>query len=79
MKNRKIDVFIIVLFILTTSLGILIGELYLNYFKNVDSISKSDFTVLLFWSIVKSIIIDSGIIVIYYINKKRINNGKSVI
>lgn len=49
------------------------------YFDLNESLSKKLFFKILFWSFIKSFIIDSGLIILHYINKRRQAKGKPVI
>lgn len=76
MKNKEIIV--IILFIAFSTLLIFVVETLL-YFNEIKTLNKQAFLNKLFWSFVKAFIIDLGLVVIYFINKNRINKGKSLL
>ncbi len=79
-RNTKvIEIGVIILFIVSTTFLIFNGEIFLSYFKEKDVISKEDFKKVLSKSFFQSIVIDSGLIVFYFINKARIKKGKKPI
>ncbi|APY12580.1 hypothetical protein BWZ22_15730 [Seonamhaeicola sp. S2-3] len=79
MKNRRIEIGIIIMFIITTTFIIFIGEAYLSHFKQSEILKKTDFNNLIKWSVTKAFIIDIGLISLFYINRNRINKGKKKI
>jgi hypothetical protein len=78
-KPKQIEIGIMFLFIIMTTFMIVNGEIFLDHFKEKDSISKLEFKRILLKSFFQSIVINGGLIVIYYINKNRIKNGKKPI
>lgn len=76
MKNKEIIV--IILFIAFSTLLIFVVETLL-YFNEIKTLNKQEFLNKLFWSFIKALIIDFGLIIFYFINKKRISKGKSIL
>ena len=79
MKNLKIEIGIILMFFITTTFIIFIGEAYLSHFKHSEILKKPDFNNLVKWSAIKAFIIDFGLITLFYVNRYRISKGKNKI
>ncbi len=79
MKNTlQKEIAIIVLFIAFSTLLIFVIET-LIYFNDNFNINKSEFLRKLTWSFVKAFVIDAGLIILYFVNKNRLKNNKSVL
>nr|WP_315133427.1 hypothetical protein [uncultured Flavobacterium sp.] len=79
-RNPKVvEIVVIILFIIMTTFLIFIGETFFVFLKDNDSISKIELKRILTKSFLQALVIDLGLVVIYFINKKRIRNGKKVI
>ena len=79
-RNPKvIEIVVIILFIIMTTFLIFIGETFFVFLKDNDSISKIELKRILTKSFLQALVIDIGLVVIYFVNKKRIRNGKKVI
>ena len=75
-SRKSIEIGIIILFIGFTTAMIFITEAFLDHFEFKETLNKEEFKGLLLRSFFQSIVINGGLIVIYYINKNRIKNGK---
>lgn len=75
----SIQIGVIILFIISSTFMIFIGESFLYFFSEFESMDKTAFLKFLTKSFIHSLIIDSGLIVFYFINLKRIKNGKNPI
>lgn len=78
-KSKVIEIGVIILFIIMTAFLIFIGELFLDHFKENDTVSILELKGLLKKSFLQAIVIDSGLIFFYFINKRRIKKGKKPI
>ncbi|MEP6929544.1 MAG: hypothetical protein ABI850_06015 [Flavobacterium sp.] len=79
-RNPKvIEIVVIILFIIMTTFLIFIGETFFVFLKDNDSISKVELKRILTKSFLQALFIDIGLVVMYFINKKRIRDGKKVI
>jgi hypothetical protein len=80
MRNRRtIEIGVIILFIGFTTLMHFIVWANFDFFKESKTMNQIEFHNTLFTSFIRAIIIDSGLIFIYYINKNRIKKGKKPI
>lgn len=80
-KEKKLlskEIVVIILLISSVTLMIFIVESLIYYNEN-QNLNKLDFLSKLFWSFVKSFVINFGLIILYYINKKRVQQNKSVL
>lgn len=79
-RNPKvIEIVVIILFIIMTTFLIFIGETFFVFLKDNDSISKVELKRILAKSFLHTLVIDVGLVIIYFINKKRIKDGKKII
>lgn len=79
MKNTlQKEIAVIILFISFSTLLVFVIETLIYFNENLN-INKSVFIQKLTWSFVKAFIIDSGLIVLYFVNKNRLKNNKSIL
>ena len=79
MKNTlQKEIAVIILFISFSTLLIFAIET-LIYFNENSTINKTEFLQKLIWSFVKALVIDTGLVILYFVNKNRLKNNKSIL
>ena len=77
-KSLIREIIVIILLVSSTTLMIFTIE-SLIYFNDNINLNKSGFLSKLYWSLIKSSIINFGLVVLFYINKNRIKKNKSIL
>lgn len=76
--SLKKEIVIIILFLSFSTLLIFTIE-SIFYFKEKLIMNKDEFMQKLTWSFIKAFIIDGGLIILYFVNKNRLKNNKSIL